>query len=205
MISLLLICFIAGGKYTSVIWRTDHVRKGRRQNGPTQLQNNASSTSKYIYGSKLLYLNLESNINFLTFKADYVMILKDWLILAILRALLFPIPDMDSSVINCNSQWRLGIFFWITWKYEIYRMVFDFSEISFFFPPQKRYSVTTPGGRHITQKTFMKLLIDFFLRGKMFYTHFLALFNSKHYGEVRNKRTFFSLLTHHVGTTGQGV
>lgn len=36
----------------------------------------------------------------------------------------------------------------------------------------------------------MKLYIDF-LRGKMFYTHFPALFNSKHYAEVRNKRTFF--------------
>lgn len=73
-------------------------------------------------------------------------------------------------------------------KKDIYRMVFKFSEIYLFFS-QKRYSVTTPGGRHITGKTFIKLLIDFFIRGKMFYTHFLALFNSKHYAEVRNKRT----------------
>lgn len=69
---------------------------------------------------------------------------------------------------------------------------FSSSVRSFFFFFQKSCSVTSPGDRHITWKTFMKLLIDFFLRGKMFRTHFHALFNSKHYAEVRKKRTFFS-------------
>lgn len=69
LIALLFLCFIVGGKYTSVIWRTDNVTKGRRQDGPTQLQNNAPPTSLYIYGSKLRYLDLVSNIHFLMFKA----------------------------------------------------------------------------------------------------------------------------------------
>jgi len=51
----------------------------------------------------------------------------------------------------------------------------------FFFP--KSCSVKTPGGRH-HMETFMKLLIDFFLREKTSPTHFPAIFfNSKHYAE----------------------
>lgn len=62
----------------------------------------------------------------------------------------------------------------------------------FFF--QKSFSVKTLGSRHHVE-TFMKLLIDFFLRGKMFCTHFPGLFfNSKHYVEeiLGIKGSFFS-------------
>lgn len=70
-------------------------------------------------------------------------------------------------------------------------MVFKISDvyILFFFSPKKqtnnnkKCSLKTPGDRH-HMETFMKSLIDFFLRGKRFCTHFPALFfNSKHYAE----------------------